>query len=129
MKFADIVQDTPRMVVVFERDDEGNERFRWGMVGSIPILTLIGYTARVQAELWFPPHRDHCCDERALVIAWDAVTRRFYWWVNPGIPVDSLVGMLDAVKLQLHSGMAQKQQEAQPKILLPNGQPMPRTMT
>lgn len=100
----DIHQNTPRLVVEFIRPQPNQEQFRWGVVGSLPLLTLIGYIVRVQAELAFRKPEE--CDKMALVIAWDAELNLFDYVVDPRIPVDSLVGMLETIKLQLIGSQA-----------------------
>lgn len=122
-KFSDVVKnDTPRMVVMFQRDG-ANERFQWGLVGSLPLLSLIGYIGRVQSGLTSGNYlRD--CPESALVIAWDPSNKSFYWFVHPEIPTDSLCGMLEAIKAVL-VGTQMVQQSANQKVQMydSNGNP------
>lgn len=96
MNYTDIQQNTPRLVVEFRPEQD---RFGWGIVGQMPILTVVGFLARVQSDLFFrtPPE----CPEMALVVVWDAETKTFDYFVHPAIPVDPLVGMLDAIKMSL----------------------------
>lgn len=108
MNLADIQQNTPRLVVEFTRPEPDKERFRWGIVGSMPVLTLVGYIVRVQAELAFRKPEE--CGAMALIVVWDAEALQFSYFVNPAIPVDSLVGMLETIKISLigsASGSAQ----------------------
>lgn len=97
-------QDTPRLVVEFTRPAPDQEQFKWGIVGKLPALTLVGFIVRVQAELAFRKPEE--CDKMALVVAWDAEENRFEYVVDPRIPIDSLVGMLETIKLSL-IGIAQ----------------------
>lgn len=109
-KFEDLRADTPRLVVEFERGADGTEQFKWGIVGSLPRLTLIGYVGRVQAELQF-----RCalsCPQMALVIAWDDRRRAFSYFVHPDVPVDSLVGMLEVAKQSLVMSQLEAQLKA-----------------
>jgi hypothetical protein len=123
-KFTETVkQDTPRLVVMFRRDGD-NEMFQWGMVGEMPILTLVGYIIRVQAELFFRAAEE--CPEPALVIAWDVAARKFDWFVHQDIPVDSLVGMLETVKTVILSTHMARQAANQQMILGPDGLPARR---
>ena len=71
------------------------------------MLTLVGFIVRVQAELAF--RRPDACDKMALVIAWDTEEKVFDYVVDPRIPVDSLVGMLEAVKVTLVGSQLQQQ--------------------
>lgn len=121
-----VQQDTPRLVVVFQRDEQGNERFQWGTVGTMPVLTLLGYITRIQAELAFrsPPE----CGMSSLVIAWDAAERKIGYWVDPCIPIDPLVGMLETIKGVLVSSQSARTPPPiiTPKrgLLGPDGRPM-----
>lgn len=124
--FSDIKQDTPRLVVEFHRDGD-REVFKWGIVGAMPAVTLIGCVARVQMDLLTVPGTlaQSCCNlcpESALVIVWDEELKEFDWFVHPDIPVNSLAGMLELVKTAL-IGMQATRMAAQqrPNILSPNG--------
>ncbi len=60
MKYSDLKQDTPRLVIMFQRGPNGEEGFQWGMEppqGAIPLLTLIGAIIRVQARIGRPEVR------------------------------------------------------------------------
>ncbi len=121
-----VKEDTPRLVVMFKREGE-QERFQWGMVGGMPLLSLIGCVARVQAELPMlePGDTRYECPDSALVIAWDG--KRFDWYVHKDIPVDSLVGMLETIKAALVGSNAARQQAAQQVGLVgPDGRPIRR---
>ena len=121
-----IATNPPRLVVLFQRGRDGGEQFQWGVVGGIPVLTMVGYIARVQADLiaggWVP----ECThDVPALVIAWDAQHRELSHFVHPDIPTDSLVGMLEMVKSMLvASRMGQHTAAQKVEILGPDGKPM-----
>ena len=125
MNKFEIKQDTPRLIVEFKRSADGKEQFGWGMVGQMPMLTLIGAVARAQADLQFRtldniPHT-------ALVIALDVDTGKFHSFTNPEIPVDSLIGMLESVKMTLvQAQMTQMQRQAELGIVGPNGRPIPQ---
>ena len=127
-KFENIEQDTPRLVVMFKREGD-KEMFQWGMVGALPILTTIGCIVRVQAELSVKEsyeHKGHNTPESALVIAWDGEENEFEWFVHPDIPVDSLVGMLETIKVTLTGSYMARQAAAQQLLLGPDGRPMRR---
>lgn len=100
-RFTEVVkQDTPRLVVTFSREGD-TEKFGWGVVGQVPVMTLIGAINDVQACL-IGYHSDmERCDQSTLVVAWDAVNSNFEWFVHQDIPVHSLVGMLEIVKATL----------------------------
>ena len=128
-KYAETVnQDTPRLVVEFASDGRGNEQYKWGMVGKMPALALLGYIVRVQAELAFRAAEE--CPESALVISWDAEAQKFSWFINPTVPVDPVVGMLEVVKAFL-TGQTRAQMQGnqsglqgnQSGLLGPDGRP------
>ena len=125
--FAEVVkQDTPRLVVECEVVPGKGERFKWGMVGALPLLTLIGYIARVQHDIIGQlAERRNECSEVAFVIAWTGTT--FDWWLHRDIPVDSLVGMLETIKLALISQAATPAARGKqgPSLLGPDGRPFP----
>ena len=92
-KLEDVVQqDTPRLVV--EYDDN---RLKWGIVGNIPFLPLVGYLARVQSDLFFRTPKT--CVPSALIVVYDG--KDFDYFLHPTIPINSLVGMLEAIKSAL----------------------------
>ncbi len=129
MKFADIQNDTPRLVVMFRRPAPNQEQFQWGIVGKLPVLTLIGYIHRVQVELPLiePQDTRYHCPESALVIVWDVDNLVFHWFVHPDIPMDSLVGMLETIKAAMvDSKLAQQVRNQQVGLLGPDGQPIKR---
>lgn len=132
MKFSDIKQDTPRLVVMFKRDGEPSgcspprEMFQWGIVGQIPILYLVGEIIRVQEDVRHP--RGTECPESAFVMVWDEATREFSWFIHPDIPILPLVGMLETIKLALTNSLPAQRMAAQQvpvsPILGPDGQAM-----
>ena len=130
--FAEVMStNPPRLVVMFRRGVGGEEQFQWGVVSSIPILSLIGAIIEVQTDLsrgeWIPecdsdPPGDH---PPSLVIAWDAVEGEFLQFVNRDIPRRPLVGMLETIKAMLvDSRLAQNAAAQQTRILGVDGQPM-----
>jgi hypothetical protein len=124
MSKFEITSDTPRLVVLYRIGEDGNEQFQWGVVGSIPLLSLIGAIVRAQNELQF---REPLCDEPAFVIVWDNEKRIAYWKVNKDIPIEPLLGMLETIKATLvASRIGQQQAAQQTQILGPNGTPMRR---
>lgn len=113
MKYADIQQNTTRLVVLYSHD---NEQFQWGMIGSFPVMTLLGYITEVQNELidWDLKSVRWMCPESALVIVLDS-DGTLYRFVNEHIPTYPLVGMLETVKVELIASyrLQQKVQQAQ----------------
>ncbi len=116
----------PRLVVLFQRAPNGDERFQWGVVGNIPILSLIAALTRVQADLiacdWIPE-----CDGEvpAMVVAWDAQDRTISYYLHPDIPHDPLIGMMETIKHALvNSKLAQPHQSQRVQLLGSDGQPM-----
>lgn len=98
----------PRLVVRFQLDPAGNEQFEWGVVGDIPVLSLIGHVSRVQAGLcggeWLP----EADGVAALVVTYDTAARSFRTFSARDIPAGPLAGMLEVIKsLLVGSRMAQ----------------------
>ena len=120
-----VKHDTPRLVIMY-REVDGKEQYQWGVVGAIPIMNLIGAIVRFQAELpsheW--PYEE--CPESALVITWNKESGKFDWFVHPDIPVDSLVGMLETVRMTIvNTHIARQAAAQQVRLLGPDGQPFP----
>ena len=137
-KFTETVHaDTPKFVVQY-RTDGTNQEFSWGMSKVMPMLSLIGAIARVQGEIgmWLSDPRfdegdPHYCDMMALVLAWDAESKTFNWFVNPAIPLDPLLGILEVTNVTLTSQhiMREQQAAAATGIIGPDGRPVRRGMT
>lgn len=93
----------PRLAIIFQRDDNGQEQFQWGVTGAIPLLSLIGAVSRITYRLssggWVPS-----CEERALIIAYDEPKKLMHFFLNKDIPTDPLIGMLEAIKSVLING-------------------------
>lgn len=132
MNFAETMQSNPpRLVVMFQHGQDGSEQFQWGVVGSIPVLTLLGGIAQVQIDLlsgeWMPecesdPPGNH---PPSLVLTWDAENRVLSHFKHPEIPSYPLVGMLETIKFTLvGSRVAQHSASQKVQLLGPNGQPM-----
>jgi hypothetical protein len=109
---------TPRMVILY-RNKGGTDRFQWGLLGDLPVLTLVGYITRVQADLQF--RSPEPCDAMGMVV----LTGPWRYFVNPGIPVDPLVGMLETIKAALvGSRVGQSAAAQRVQVLGPDGTPM-----
>jgi hypothetical protein len=126
-RFADTVKkETPRIVIMFARGPKGEENFQWGIVGQLPLLSVVGYIGHVQSDIRLPDPI-HDCNQMALVIMWDATKKQFDYFIHPDIPVESMCGMLELVKMALvDSNKAQQVRNQQISILGPDGQPMRR---
>lgn len=125
--FADLKQDTPRLVVMFKLEGD-RELFQWGIVGNMPIMSLIGHIVRVQAELPLiePGDARHDCPEQAMVLAWDAERRKFDWFVHRDAPVDPLMGMLETIKTGIIGAQSAQREASQQFVLGPDGRPARR---
>lgn len=128
MKITDIKQDTPRLVVEFSRDDVGKERFGWGIVGQVQLMTLTGAIARVQTQLVVGYPEVDECEAMALIVVWDESEMVFTYFVNPHIPVDSLIGMLEMIKTTLVGTQMAQQQAGQAGLPIfgADGRPLPK---
>lgn len=94
-----IASNPPRLVVMFRRDESGQEQYQWGVVGNIPILSLIGYLGKVENDLtagtWIPD----CDNEQpALVVVWDQSDNSLSHYVHPDIPAWGLAGMVEVIR-------------------------------
>lgn len=123
MKYENIKPNTPRLVITFEWVGE-KENFQWGLGGPIPLMTLIGNLTRVQSDIYLKSIDP--CPEQGFVMAWDQDSRKMSWFLHSAVPVDSLVGMIDAIKLVILSQHLARQMSAQQNILGPDGNPMRR---
>lgn len=88
--------NAPRLVIEFRYDANGVEQFNFGVVGQIPLLSLIGAITCVQSELFFRSGND--CPMQALVIAYDPVNHEFEWFKHPDTPLEPIAGMLEVMK-------------------------------
>lgn len=122
MNYSDIQQSTPRLVVKFRIKDSGEEEFEWGMVGAMPLVSLIGAVTMVQNDL--PGTTGGDCPVQALVIVWDTEYRVFHWFASKDVPVWAMVGMLELVKTTLVGTNMARHMVAQSGLLGPDGQPM-----
>lgn len=121
-----IKQDTPRLVVMYKRDEDGKgENFQWGITPGMPMPALLGYISRVQVDIINQLAEAHNeCPQLALVIAWNGEDT-FAWWIHRDIPADSIVGMLEVVKSTLINGkMGQVTASQRVQLLGPDGKPM-----
>lgn len=128
----------PRLVVQFGRQPDGSESFMWGIVGAIPLMSLVGAVVKIQHDLCsgdtYIPEMEG--NPPALVIEWGDQEREFRFWKHIEIPTDPLVGMLDTIRFQLcnsrmgqHAAaqrvaLPQPQTKQPPHILGPDGHPM-----
>ena len=129
MNLQELMQtNPPRLVVEFEPASDGKHRLTWGVIGNLPIMSLIGFMERVQRDLLF--FVGPSCDAPMLVIIWtgpatDGRDSEFTWFVNPMIPVDALVGMLEAIKTTIVlSQINQMGPGKQSSLVGPDGKPI-----
>lgn len=122
--FTDTVkQDTPRLAVMYRLAD-GNDQFQWGIVGAIPLMSLIGAIVQMQGIVargeWI------CgCDQPALVLAWDEQTKDFDVFLDADIPALPMIGMLETIKFTLIGTQTARQVASQKvQILGPDGAPV-----
>lgn len=118
--FTDTVkQDTPRLVVMYKCGDDGSPMFQWGIVGTMPLVTLIGSIVEAQHIEWAEK-----CPEPAAVFAWDASKKEFTFFYHEDIPWTALVGMLEVIKITLISTHTARSMANQQVILGPDGSPI-----
>ena len=128
--FAEVMQtDPPRMVVLWRRTEDGTDQFQWGVVGNIPLLSLVGAVIQIQSDMAnqlvenserLTHHNE--CPEQAFVMAYDG--QDFAWWVSRSIPMYPLVGMLETIKAALVGSRQGQRTVAEKVILGPDGNPI-----
>lgn len=123
-------RNLPHVFVKYERaDSKIKDRYSYGIVGQMPVVDLIGYIIRVQAELAF---RDpEPCDDCACVIVFDPGTHTMQWFVDKSIPVDALVGTLELIKFMLISNQMELmaktiKEQMHTGLVNPDGKPILR---
>lgn len=118
-----IKEDTPRLEVRYKLID-GQDNYEWGIVGSIPMLSLLGGIIRTQVELHSSegqPNSSNRCVESKFTLVWSEEGKFFRWFVNPDIPTDSLIGMLETIKLAVGMSLAARRVAAQSQLVVPQG--------
>jgi len=131
-----IATNPPRLVVEFERGSGGEEQFRWGVVGNLPVLTLVGYLVHVRVVLatnraddgTLDLHPSRYCEPSALVVVLDARSKSMRFFINGCIPPDSMVGMLEVVSALLVDSRLAQQSMQQTRIVDAGGNPIRRTL-
>ena len=111
----------PRLVVLYRQGEDGTQQFQWGMVGTVPVLTLIGSLVEAQARIRHDSV--YKCEESAFVVAWEG--DRPSYWCHQDVPKTALLGMLETIKHSVVGGRLEQQAAAQRmQILGPDGSPM-----
>lgn len=129
MNFTECMESNPaRLVILYQPQSNGDESFQWGVVGNIPVITLIGHIDGLQSDLnnreWIP-EADH--PQPALVIAYDPTDKTLRHYMDHTIPIEPLVGMLEIIKgLLTTSRMAQHMGANLTPVLGPDGKPVRR---
>lgn len=142
MQFTELMAtNPPRLVVIFNRLENGNENFEWGVVGEMPVLDLIGNVDRVQRnalgrdseeyveidgrtfQVMRPVAFERLPDNyptAALAMLWDNEDRRFTNFLHPSIPTRSLCGYLEVVKSNLVMSRVAQHMGSQVRALQPS---------
>lgn len=121
MTFTELLAtNPPRLVVLFQRDEGepyNSGRFQWGIVGAMPIISLIGRVSSVISDLLTASYSTSDAQfdgpPPALVIAWDSALHDARDFVNTDVPCELLVGMLELVKAVLINSQIGQQTAAQ----------------
>lgn len=121
---ATVNNDTPRLVVLMDIKPNGEERFQWGVVHNIPLLSLIGSVTELQFKMtsdeWI-----NKCPQVAAVIAW--IDGKFEYFAHPTIITSACVGMLEIIKSTLVDTQLARRAANQQIILADsNGRPINR---
>lgn len=123
--FAKVMESNPpRLVVLFRMTDNGEE-FQWGIVGDVPIMTLIGGIVDGQSKVMYGHRSMIQCDESAFVMTIEDGVLSYF--IHQDIPKIPLLGMLETVKSAIIGGMvAQKAAAQRTQIVGPDGNPVKR---
>jgi hypothetical protein len=124
MDFAEVMKtNPPRLVILHQFGENKEDQFQWGIVGTIPILTLIG--ALTSAEVMIATEKTmQECFKQAFVIAFDRDNNPVYF-VHPSIPKHSLLGMVSLIKATVIGGrIAQQAANQRTTIVGVDGKPM-----
>ena len=135
MTFKEIMAtNPPRLVVQFRYNDKGEQEYQWGIVGTIPVMSLIGAVGRAQHRILDADmgHEEEIDLEdsngiHSFVLVWREHVSLYRIYMHRDIPTNSLVGMLETIKCVLvGSRLAQHAASEQLPILGPNGQQLKR---
>lgn len=130
MTLKELVQaELPRLVISFMRGHDGSENFQWGVVGSIPVLSLLGHLTQAQNRLttgqWMQEYGEEA--PPAFVMVWMPEVRDAEFFRHPDVPEIPLCGMIETIKSAIvASRMAQHMasQRVTPRILGIDGNPI-----
>lgn len=118
--------NAPRFVVEYHPTEGGQERFKWGLSGDIPLLSLLGAITTLQRRLGEEEFGEsNYCAENVVALVWDG-EKRIIPYLNPDIPTIPLIGILEVAKLQLIGSAAPGPMPPKSNIIGPNGLPLPR---
>lgn len=128
MTFEELIAtNPPRLAIEYQRGPNNDDNFRWGVVGDVPMLTLIGALSRAQQDIVHSNGFVEPCDPSTFVLAWDKEYKDFSCFVNFSIPQDSLLGMLEVIKgVLVGSRLAAQAQAVVSPIVGLDGKPLRR---
>lgn len=123
---AEVLENNPPRLVILYRVIGDGEQFQWGVVGNMPLLSVIGRIAGIQSDMVCEEYLPECDqDGVALVITYDEGSRTMQHFVNYDAPREPLIGMLETIKSMLvDSRMGQHAASQKVQILGPDGRPI-----
>lgn len=125
MNFREAMETNPaRLVVQWRQAQGGRDEYQWGIVGDLPVLSVIAKLVEVQAKLVGGEWVSECDDDLpALVLVLSSDGLETY--LDRRIPSDSLCGMLEIIKAMLvNSRLAMMQAANKVQLYGPDGSPM-----
>lgn len=132
-RFTDLIKaNAPRFVVEMIISDNGEETFKWGVVGKVPILSMISGILAAQLVMRSEPEGDGDGSQsegmpgNALVCIWNDNTQDFEVFCGEYMPTLSLIGMLEVIKATLVMQAMNNTSSSQVQMYGPDGQPLRR---
>lgn len=119
-----------RMVVTFGLDANGGEQYQWGIVGKLPVIGLIGAVSRIINSLvcneWIPEVES---DTKCFMVVYNIKEREWSYYLHPDVVAnpgnrESLIGMLEMIKILLIMNGPASQRHQNKPILGVDGKPM-----
>ena len=121
-----VAQQLPRVTIGYRQGEGGaRDQYTFNVGNGLPAPRLIGFITRVQAELVFKAVLP--CEPATFAIVYDPRTGEMYWFCDPVIPVDDLVGWLEILKQtfvnhEMCRLMAEQTKKQQSGLFGPDGQ-------
>lgn len=130
-----MAENPPRLVITYKLKGE-QQQFDWGMVGQLPMLSIIGKLVEVSSDILIGREMQqryydsvqYPGQPMSLVIAQGHLnSSAFVWFMHRDIPHTELIGMIETIRMGLIMQIqVQAQKERTSPLLDPNGMPIIR---